>query len=78
MDPPVHTVDDEPHPLTHLVAGQPLVEHPANDRLGHLLTMKDIAHDRAGARQSFPVQCPMHRLDDVAAFAQLPQDGFGF
>ncbi len=77
VDSPVHTVDDEPHPLAHLVAGQPLVEHPANDRLGHLLTMKDIARDGASARQSFLVQCSMHSLDDVAALAQLPQHGFG-
>jgi len=28
---------------------QPLVEHPADDPLGHLLTVKDIARNGAGA-----------------------------
>ena len=43
MDAPVHAVDDQPDPLAHLVAAKPLVEHAADDALGQLFPMQDVA-----------------------------------
>ena len=58
MDAPVHAVDHQPHPLAHLVAAQPLVEHPADDRLGRLLAVQDIAPRWGGPPPSLRASTP--------------------
>ncbi len=77
MDAPVHAVDDQTDPLAHLVTAQPLVEHPADNALGRLLAVQDVARGMAVLGQSLALQRPVHGLDDVAAFAKLPQNWFG-
>ncbi len=77
MHPPVHPVDHQPDPLAHLVAAKPFVEHAADDALGRVLAVQDVAPGKAVLRQPFALQCPMHGLDDVAAFAELPQHRLG-
>ena len=77
MDAPVHAVDDQTDPLAHLVAAKPLVEHAADDALGRLLAVQDVARGMAVLRQPFALQRPVHGLDDVAALAKLPQHRLG-
>src|SRR5258708_15912460 len=47
MQTPVHPVDHQPHPLAHLIAANPLVEHTANDARGRILAVPDGACGRA-------------------------------
>ena len=47
MHAPVHPVDHQPDPLAHLVAAKPLVEHPADDALGRVLAVQDVARGMA-------------------------------
>ena len=77
MDAPVHAADHEAHPVAHLVAVQALVEHLADDALGRVLPVQDVARKRTRLGQAFSLQGPVHALDDVAALAELAQDGFG-
>jgi hypothetical protein len=53
MDAPVHPVDHQPDPFGHLVAAKPFVEHPANDALGRVLSVQDVARGMAILRQPF-------------------------
>ncbi len=77
MHTPVHAVDHQPDPLAHLVAAKPFVEHAADDALGRVLAVQDVARGMAVLRQPFALQCPMHGLDDVAALTELPQHRLG-
>src|SRR5471030_1374298 len=77
MDAPVHAIDDQTDALAHLVASQPLVEHPAYNALGHLRPMQDVARGMAVLGQSLALQSPVHGLDDVAALAKLAQYRLG-
>src|SRR5258708_32865263 len=77
MDAPVHAVDDQPDALAYLVTAQPLVKHPADNALGRLLVVQDVTRGMAVLSQSLALQSPVHGLDDVAAFAKLPQNWFG-
>ena len=43
----VHPVDDKVQPIAHLVAGQSLGEHPADNGLGDLATVPDILRSSA-------------------------------
>jgi hypothetical protein len=61
------------NPFAHLVAAKPFVEQAACDALGRVLAVQDVARGMAVLRQPFPLQCPVHGLDDVAALAKLPQ-----
>ena len=69
---PVYPVDHQPDPLAHLVAAKPFVEHAANNAFGRVLAVQDVARRMAALRQPFPLQRPVHGLDDVAALAKLP------
>src|SRR5450631_4102003 len=77
MHAPIHPVNHQPNPLAHLVAAKPFVEHTADDALGRVLAVQDVARGMAVLRQPFALQCPMHGLDDVAALAKLPQRRLG-
>src|SRR5450631_2487610 len=77
MHAPIHPVDHQPDPLAHLVAAKPFVEHAADDALGRVLAMQDVAARMAVLRQPFALQGPVHGLDDVATFAELPQRRLG-
>src|SRR3979411_1127681 len=43
MHAPVTAVDHQTTPLAHLVAAKPFVEHAADDALGRVLSVQDIA-----------------------------------
>ena len=58
MDAAVHAVDDQADALAHLVAAQPLVEHPADDALGRLLAVQDIARGMPVLGQSLALPAP--------------------
>ena len=77
MHAPVYPVDHQPDPLAHLVAAKPFVEHPADDALGRVLPVQDVARGMAILCQPFALQRPVHGLDDVAALAKLPQHRLG-
>jgi hypothetical protein len=77
MHAPVYAVDHQTDPFAHLVAAKPLVEHAACDALGRVLSVQDIAGGMAVFRQPFALQRPVHGLDDVATFAELPQRRLG-
>src|SRR6266404_711593 len=47
MDPAIDAVDDEIDPLAHLVASQPLADHPADDVLAGAQAAEDILVDAA-------------------------------
>ena len=74
---PVHAIDDEVQPVAHLVAGQALGEHAAHDRFGDLLAVRHILRGRAFVGEAVVGQCPVHGLDDIAAFAQFAQRRLG-
>jgi hypothetical protein len=73
MHTPVCPIDHQPDPLAHLVAAEPLVQHPADDAFGRALAVQDVARGMPIPGQPLPLQCPVHGLDDVAALAKLPQ-----
>src|SRR5438552_824857 len=73
----VHAVDHQPDPLAHLVTAKPLVEHAADDALGRVFAMQDVACRMAVHRHPLALQCPVHGLDDVTALAKLAQRWFG-
>jgi hypothetical protein len=77
MHTPVHPIDHQPDPRAHLVAAKPFVEHAADDAPGRVLAVQDVAGGMAVLRQPFALQRPVHGLDDVAAFAKLPQRRLG-
>ena len=58
MHAPVHAVDHQPNPFAHLVAAQALVEHPADDALGRLLPVQDVARERAVLGQALRAPAP--------------------
>src|SRR5450432_2522470 len=73
MHAPIHPVDHQPDPLAHLVAAKPFVEHAADNALGRVLSVQDVARGMTVLRQPFALQRPVHGLDDVAALPKLPQ-----
>jgi hypothetical protein len=75
MHAPVHAVDHQTNPFAHLVAAKPFVEDTADDALGRVPAVQDVA--RRMAVLPFALQCPVHGLDDVAALAKLPQHRLG-
>ena len=77
MDPAVHPVDDQIDLLAHLVAGKPLADDAADDRLGQLTPMEKILADAARLGEALGGQRPVHRPDDVVPLAKLLQGRLG-
>src|SRR5229473_2367606 len=59
MHAPVHAVDHQPDPLAHLITAKPFVEHTADDALGRVLSVQDVARWMAVLRQPFALQRPV-------------------
>src|SRR5262249_15830724 len=68
----VRTVDDQMQPVAHLVAGQPLVEHAADDGLGDLAAVPNVLGRATLVGQPMIGQRPVHAFDDAALFAKPP------
>jgi hypothetical protein len=62
MDAPVHPVDYQPNPLTHLIPAKPFVDHAADDAPGRVPSVQDVASRMAVLRQPFALQRPVHGL----------------
>ena len=71
VGPPVDAFDDDIGGALELVV-QAALDQPAEHRLGRLVAVKREA-GRRRARDSRPAHRPVHRLDDVAADAEVAQ-----
>jgi len=70
VDTSVRAVDDKADPVAELV-GQPLPDYATSHRLGGGAAVDGVV--AGSAVFAPPCQRPIHRLDDVAALAQLAQ-----
>jgi heme/copper-type cytochrome/quinol oxidase subunit 2 len=76
MHTPVHPVDQQPDPFAHLVGAKPFVEHAADDALGRVLSMQDVAGGMTVLRQPFAPQGPIGAdktilIDSLAIMAAI-------
>jgi hypothetical protein len=60
----VHPVDDKMQPVAQLIAGQPLIEHPAHDPLGDLLAVRGVLSGAALIGEAVIGERPVHGLSN--------------
>ena len=77
MNAPVHAVDGQAYAFAKLVTAKPLGDDAPDDAFGRCGTMNGVTRIGALFRDPLAVQRLVHRLDDVAARAQLAQHRLG-
>jgi hypothetical protein len=72
----VYAIDDTMQPVTHLIAGEPLADHPADDGFANR-TVHGVLVGATLGGDAVVLKRPVHGLDDLVALAELLQRIFG-
>jgi hypothetical protein len=74
VDPAIDAVDDQVDALAHLVSGQALGQHPADDLLAQAFAVKGELANTTLLDETIPGERPMDRVDGLIAVVQILQD----